>query len=384
MDNAKPQVAIFITLAEQGGAQLFVFEFAKWLIAHKNYEVTVYAGEGEWLKNKLVNTEVKFVTVPGLERDISLWSDLAAIRWLAREWRITKPLAVHLNSAKGGFIGSLAARLARVPRVVYRIGGWTFLEQLPGYKQTAYRLLEKWTAPLKDIIICVHPGDVRVATQAGIRPKHKLLAIPNGINLASFDQNLLTREQARQSLEISEGDFVYGTNANFYPAKAIPAYLKVCAELIKHYPNTRVALIGDGPERSTIEQCRRELKLEEQVLLFGNRNDAAQLLRAFDAFVLPSTKEGMSWALLEAMAAELPCIATDVGAARWMLTSDDVRTQSAGWIVPPNDSRALLEAMLEARDQNLAQTKAAQARAAVHNRFPLEQTLKDNTSALEI
>ena len=141
-------------------------------------------------------------------------------------------------------------------------------------------------------------------------------------------------------------------------------------------------IIGDGPERKRIEETRDRLGLRTQVVLaadvLGNALDQANtFLRAFDAFVLPSAKEGMPWSLLEAMAASLPCIATDVGANAWMLGNE------AGWIVPKQSPEALARTMIEAH-ANLteAHKRAAAARREIEQRFPLEKTYQGNMEAL--
>ena len=116
--------------------------------------------------------------------------------------------------------------------------------------------------------------------------------------------------------------------------------------------------------------------LDDVVLLPGARDDAAALLAGFDAFVLPSSKEGMSISLLEAMAARLPCIATDVGAAKWML-------DGGGLVVPKLNPPALAEAMLRVlRDQTLGERLGREARHQVETRFPLEQTYRGNLEAM--
>ncbi len=374
-------IAICITLAEQGGAQSFVARFAPWLVA-RGHEVTVYAGTGTWLADRLRGSNVKFVNIPHLSREIDPLRDPLALLWLRREFRRTKPDAIHLNSAKMGILGSVAAwrpgdKATRRAKVVYRIGGWTFLEPLSPFKKSMYRMLERWTARFKDSIICVHPGDVETARASGIKPKGSVFAVPNGIDVATFDVKLLPRHDARRILRLPQDLFIYGTVANFYPAKNIPQYLDTCAEIFKRHPASRFVLLGDGPEYAAVEERIKALGLEDFVFMPGSRDDAATLLRAFDAFVLPSVKEGMSWALLEAMAAGVPCIATDVGAARWMLEDGE-----AGWIVPTNDTRALVDAMSQTRDRALSETKAARARTAVEQRFPLEQTFQKNAEAL--
>ncbi len=141
-------------------------------------------------------------------------------------------------------------------------------------------------------------------------------------------------------------------------------------------------LLGEGAMHADIERRRRELNLEYAVIMPGAHERAGTLIRGFDAFVLPSKKEGMPWSLLEAMAAGLPCIATDVGAMRWMLT-DPVSGKPSGWIVPPQNPKALASAMLESfADSHEAARRATLARIMIETRFPLEKTYLENERVL--
>lgn len=376
MDSAKKHVVLAITLGEPGGAQGFVLGFAKWLNAN-GYQVTVVAGNGRWLYEKCVEAHIAIRRVPHLGRAIHPWNDLRAFFALKKILRELKPDTLHLNSAKMGVLGSLAASALGIRPVVYRIGGWTFLEPLSPLIKRLYLFAEQRTARYKDTIICVHPEDEALAKEKNITPRKNLVTIPNGIDLDAFDRALLPRDTARTALHLSDTDIVFGTIAHLYPAKDLPRYIEACAAVAKVLPQAKFVILGDGPERISIERTRSRLGLVDRVLLAGATENASRLLRAFDAFVLPSAKEGMSWALLEAMACGIPCLATDVGANRWLLGED------AGWIVPPHDPRALADAMLRAiHHTDEAQTRSLHARTIVKQRFPLKKTYEDNAHTL--
>lgn len=376
MNQAKKRIVLAITLAEPGGATSFVFGFACWLKA-QGHTVTVVAGEGTWLVEQCAKAGIPFVRTHRLKREISPWNDVLAVRELKRLFRELRPDAVHLNSSKMGAVGAMAARLAHVPTVVYRIGGWVFLEPLSPLRKKAYLLIEQVSARLKDTIICVHPGDESIARRTGIKPRNVIISVPNGIHLSSFDAALQNRAHARQALGIDERTFLFGTIANLYPAKDLPRYLEACAIVAKQEPRARFLIIGEGAERRHIEEARKQLNLAATAALPGARDDAASLLRAFDAFVLPSAKEGMSWSLLEAMAAALPCIATDVGANAWSLGTN------GGWIVEKQSPEKLAAAMIEVmRHPEEAATRGSNARKQIEQRFPLEKTYQRNAATI--
>jgi glycosyltransferase involved in cell wall biosynthesis len=369
-DTPLPHIALAITLAKPGGTTSLVFSYASWL-KKRGFKVTLLAGEGTWLFEEAAKVGIPCLRVPWMQREIRPWFDLPAIFSLARLLRTLKPDVVHLNSSKMGVIGSLSARLAGVPRVVYCIGGWAFLESIAPWKRRVYILAERFTARLKDVIVCLHPGDKQIAEEHGIRPREEIRVIPNGVDLQALDHARLNRIDARQALGLPQDRFVFGTIANFYPAKNLPTYIRTVGPLLKKSPSASLVLIGEGPERPQVEQAIRDTQISEQIVLTGAREQAHTFLAAFDVFVLPSTKEGMPLSLLEAMAARLPCITTRVGAHAWMLEG------TGSSLLSPHDPEALRQALSEALQQRGRFIEVGEAnRNIVERRFPLEKTFE--------
>ncbi len=369
------RIAIIVTQGEQGGVQDFLSRFMIWLKS-RGHQVNVYAGTNGWLAEQCQKAGIPFKKLEHLKRNIHPLHDLLAIQEIKRELCEFKPDAAHINSTKAGIIASIAARLAKVPRITYRIGGWVFLEDLPAWKKSLYKNLEKFTARFKDVIICVHPDDVKVAKSIGIKPKLHLVSVMNGIDVPSFESELLSRDKARQSLGL-DSSYIFGTIANFYVPKNLPQYIEACSIVAKQIPNARFVIIGDGEQRALIEEAIRTRHLKDHVVLAGARKDADRLFLAFDTFVLPSSKEGMSWALLRAMAAGLPCIATDVGAAEFMLAPN------AGIRTPSKNPTALAAAMIKlAQNEQHRRELGAHARQKVADHFRESATFQGNLDAL--
>lgn len=372
----KGKILLCITLAEQGGAQSFLLKLAIFL-QNKGHEVMIVSGRGAWLNIQCEQKHIPYKQIFTLQREIHPWLDWKASRELYTLFQEIKPNAVHLNSTKMGILGSYAAKRAQIKKVVYRIGGWVFLEKLPAWKVWVYKSLEIWTAKWKDTIICVYPGDAAMAKRVGIQPRKQLLGIPNGIDIQDFRKELLPREVARQTLSLSPKELVFGTIANFFPPKNLPTYMEACAHVVRQLPEARFVIIGDGREREAIEQKIKVLHIEKNVWLPGAMEHASSLLEAFDVFVLPSSKEGMSFALLEAMAAGLPCVATKVGAAAYML--EDGR---CGWLSSDQDTSQLAEQMIAAARSLPENQKGKLAAEKVERDFPLQKNLEANLQAL--
>ncbi|MCC7522717.1 glycosyltransferase family 4 protein [Candidatus Uhrbacteria bacterium] len=369
------RIALIVTQGEHGGVQDLLARFMHWL-KKNGHEVAVFCGTDGWLQKRCEEAQIPFIRLKHLKREIHPVHDLLAIKEIKDALTQFRPDAVHLNSTKTGIIGSIAAHLAKVKRVTYRIGGWVFLEDLPAWKKQIYILAEKYTARVKDIIICVHPADIEVANTYKIKPKQKIISVPNGINAEQFRLTQLPRGQARVALGID--GFVFGTIANFYPPKDLPRYIEACSLVAQKMPQARFLLIGDGEQRSQIEAAIKTYGLEKQVMLAGTREDADISYNAFDIFVLPSSKEGMSWALLKAMAAGIPSIATDVGAAKWMLSDN------CGVVVPPQNPRALADAMIDlASNEAMCNQLSENAKNKAASSFQEEATYRGNLEALE-
>ncbi len=332
---------------------------------------------GHELSTKCLSFGIPFVELKHMSRNINPLANIKAVFELVKLFRELEPKAVHLNSTMMGVVGSLSAKLAKVPKTVYCIGGWVFNEDLPSWKKKLYIWIERVSANWKDVIITVHPGDEALAKELKIKAKEKIVTIPNGIDVKEFESGLLSREIARERLGIHPEAVIAGTIANAYPPKNLLWYLEVCKKV--HEADKRICFVimGDGPQFEALQKKRDELGVQNYVMLTGRKMDAPTLYRAFDMFVLPSSKEGMSITLLEAMSAKVPIVATDVGGAKWMLEP------KAGLVVPPKDIKALGGAILElAKDPIRGTQLADKAYEAVKERFRKEKVLEESLEVL--
>ncbi|MFZ2803646.1 MAG: glycosyltransferase [Patescibacteria group bacterium] len=383
MSTAKraDRILLLVTQADWGGVQSFLLKFADALQKDGRTVLLAAGGKGElWERAHTMGIQTR--ELRHVVREINPLEDWRAVYEIAALIDEFKPDAVHLNSSKMGVIGSLAASRSKTkPWVVYRIGGWAFLEPIGATRQWIYRTAEKWSAKQKDVIITVHPGDEALAKQLGIAPRGWLTSVPNGLDVASFVAKLKTRHDAREALGIPENAFVFATIAGAYPTKALVPYLDVLAKELRMDKNAYGVIIGDGPEENLIRQKHATLDVKDRIVLTGYL-DGTVFYSAFDVFVLPSRKEGMPWTLLEAMAAGIPIIATDVGACRWMLT--DAQHGNAGRVVPSGDADALFAAMDELRTHPEEREALARGgRATSARRFSWNETLRGNLGALD-
>src|SRR3989344_3342889 len=308
----KLRVLFIITQSELGGAQQFILQFIGQ--AQKDaYEFTVAVGTdgNRSLADILVSQNINIATLPLLKINIRPISDFLAIRQTRNLIDKIKPDTLFLVSSKAGFIGALAAKNSKTrPKVIYRIGGWSFNDPRPAWQKSLWRFLEKLSAPWKDIIILNNTHDLNQAKGIGIKPCEKLVLIHNGLD--PYKINFLSKNDARIKLGLSLDKKVIGTIANFYPTKGLENIIETAVKIKRD--DVMFCIIGDGAGRPNLEKLIRDNNLEEKVILVGRKESASSYLTAFDVFLLPSVKEGFPWAILEAMAAKLPIIATRVGA----------------------------------------------------------------------
>ncbi|MCC6934551.1 MAG: glycosyltransferase [Candidatus Yanofskybacteria bacterium] len=373
----KKRVFIVITQGETGGAQQFVAQLANHIDPERFTLHIVWGASGHSdLANSLPH-HVTHATAKHLVRPLSPWHDFRAIGELRDLMRAFRPDIVLCISSKAGFVGSRAAHGLRgmFPNlsVIYRIGGWTFNDPWPSWKRTAYRLLEKISARWKDYIVLNNTHDLEQARQFGIRPRKTALRIYNGL-----DPYLPVepRDRAREFLHShipsplkgEPYDWLVGTVANLYPAKDIETLVRAAARV---GGSVRFIVIGDGQQRAHLERLARDLGLHHRFFFVGRVHDARRYLQGFDVFVLPSVKEGFPWALLEAMAARVPVVATAVGAVPEMIEHD-----VSGIVCAPGNPEQIARGIVRLLgDDKLRQDLAIAAHQKVISTFSLREMI---------
>lgn len=232
-----------------------------------------------------------------------------------------------------------------------------------------YQTIENWTNPLSAAIVC---NSLAVRSDVIAREAvadHRLRVIPNGLNAERFAT--AAPEPADGLLPIDWADaFVVGCVGNLKPQKRHDILLEAAAIAQRQLPSLRLAIVGrDLGERAELEtQCRR-LGIENLVRFTGEVRDPAPLLRRFSAFASASDFEGLSNAMLEAMAAGCPVIATPAGGAGEVL-----RDGREGISIPHGDPGALAAAILRLhRDPDLARRLAAAAQRRVAERYGFDR-----------
>ncbi len=305
------KILYMITKGVWGGAQEYVYTLATEL-SQKNFTATVLTGEGNALSEKLEDRGIKTYSLPTLIRDISVRKEFHSFISLIKIIRAEKPDILHLNSSKIGLLGALAGRIARVPRIVFTAHGWPFNEERNVFEKSLIALASWMTTFLSHKTIVIAQREMKQAHAFPLIPKHKISLIHNGIGTIDF----LTKKDAQgkisSALTIHSPKHTHwiGTIAELHTNKGLEYAISALSRI--HTPYI-YCIIGEGEHRKYLEKIIEQHSLKEKVFLLGNIPDARKLLKAFSIFILPSIKEGLPYALLEAGQAECTVIASKIG-----------------------------------------------------------------------
>ena len=349
-------------------------------------------GDGE-LFTRLEAAGLRVFRLKRLQRRINLICDALAYFEIKKLLKIWQPDVLHLNSSKPSVLGALAARRlshsyslseANMPgRIVYTVHGAVFEASFSLFAKKIFLWIEKFFAEYKHKIICVSEADCRQWLKYNVAPKEKLVTIHNGIDL---NINFLPRDEAREKLfekyspphfnkEGLGETYLIGFAGYFYPEKNLETLIEA-ANLIFNLPTWRnkkiiFALIGCGPLERSLKLRVSSYKLQDKILLLGVIPESWRYLKAFDIFAFPSKKEGLPYAILEAMAAGVPVVASDVGGIPEVI-DDGV----SGFLVKPSDHEALAEKILQLLENPALAQKFSAASLEKAKEFSLEKMIE--------
>ncbi len=348
----RPRLLFVITLAEVGGAQSYVRDLLP--AVREEFDVTVAShGEGP-LRDAAVSLGIPFVPLRHVRRDLSPYRDTRGLLELVSLCRRVRPDIVHLNSSKAGILGRIAAALARVPVRIFTAHGWAF-KGGHGWASAMYLWADRLVEPLTTTTICVSDTELRAGLAARTCRSARTVVILNAVDVGPPPRD---GRPAREPVEVvSVGRL------------AEPKDFATLVEAVGRVRpgSVRLQIIGDGPHRAALEGQIARLDLADAVELVGEIDDVPARLRDADVFVLASRSEGMPISVLEAMAAGLPVVASDVGGIH-----EAVEDGITGILVPPG-SVAELGAALDrlAADASLRERLGRAGRERAEERFGL-------------
>ena len=319
------RIAHLIESDGPGGAERVVAGLAASLQAAGSHNVVFLPANGEgWLARELAGSgvSIEYFTI---DRPLSP----SCARGLVQAFRRHRIDVAHSHEFSMAVYGGWASWRTGIPHVITMHGSRYYNERLQ--RRVAMRL----AIAFSDQVVAVSETLAQAIASDLHVPRSTVAVLLNGVR---HDEP--QRVTLRDELRLSPGDRLMVAVGNLYPVKGHVYAIDALARLAERHPSAHLAISGRGELEGALLERARQHGLADRVHLLGLRSDVPAVLAAADLFVLPSLSEGLPLALLEAMFAACPIVATDVGQVRNALANG-----AAGILVKPGDSTALALAL---------------------------------------
>jgi glycosyltransferase involved in cell wall biosynthesis len=339
----KAKVYHVITKLELGGAQKVTLMTLERL-PRDRYEVGLITGpEGllvEWA-NRI--PALARIWNPWLVRELRPVHDFLAFVRLWRLFRKERPQIVHTHSSKAGILGRWAAKLAGVPLIFHTAHGFGFNDFQRRAVRGVYLGLEKLTARITTKHFLVSYANAEKAEKCGVVARGDWILARDSIAVDEFIRSK-PRRQKLHEWGVPEDKVIVGMIACFKPQKSPEDFIEVAARVLAKTDRVHFLMAGDGELRASIEGRIRKHNLGRHVTLLGwqSEREMPEVYRNLDIVVLTSLWEGLPCVFSEAMACELPIVATNVDGAREAIKDGD-----NGYLHEPHDIEAMAKSVLQ-------------------------------------
>jgi glycosyltransferase involved in cell wall biosynthesis len=320
------------------------------------YEVVFVIGSGNRLVAEAQAAGFEVVVMDRLRSEISLVNDVRVRTQLKTYLSAGKFDIVHTHSAKAGALGRLAARDAQVRRIVHTYHGFPFHDFQPRPKRSAYVRIERSLGKFTDAFLAVGSAVAAEAIRLRIAAPERVRTIGVAVSAGPVP-DASDRAEARRLLGVPPGMHVVGTVGRLDFQKAPDDFVNALAALNRN--DVFGVWIGDGPLRAQTEKLAARRGLAGRMSFVGERTDVSALLPGLDVFAMASRYEGLPCAIVEAMAAARPVVATAVNAVPNIVIAGET-----GLLVPPGRPELLSRALRHLIDHpDVAARLGATARA---------------------
>jgi glycosyltransferase involved in cell wall biosynthesis len=322
------KVARVIARLNTGGPAIHAIALAREL-PKKGFECCLLTGvvsqdEGD-MTPVAIQEGIKLIMIPTLSREISLMQDVQAFFRLVGELRKWRPHILHTHTAKAGALGRLAGLLTRIPVRIHTFHGHVFHGYFGYAKTQVFLLVERILAYFTDALVVLSTSQMRELVDTyhiALKPKFNI--IPLGFDFSSFDPEKISQENKRGTWGLTPQHYICGFIGRLEPIKNPLLFVRAFQGLVEQREARSKALavapealaaviVGSGSLDGSVRTCIEGLECRAQLKMVGWQKDMAHIYSALDVVVLPSLNEGTPVALIEAMAAGKPFVATNVG-----------------------------------------------------------------------
>jgi len=266
--------------------------------------------------------------------------DAKVLFQLAKHVRENDYDLIHAHASKPGYLARVAAVGTRIP-VLYSPHGFSFHEGVSRFKAQVFAFLERLAAPLTRFIITVSSGERDLARRYRIGSDSLFVVIHTGIDPQPFRVPINVPQQ-KKNLEIPLATPIVGSVGRLNNQKSPLDFIRMAAVVHQHQPDVNFIWVGTGPLDADARAMTQEMGLSPVFHFLGQRQDVPALLHIMDCLVLPSRWEGFPLVVLEALAADVPVVATDISGTR-----EAIEHGQNGWLAPVGDAEAMAEFVLD-------------------------------------
>lgn len=287
------------------------------------------------LKQKLQDMHVRCYQIDFARNIKHMGQNMRALRQVEGLMKQNGYAFCHCHSPIGGVVARIAGHRTKT-KVIYTAHGFHFYQGAPVMNWLVYYPVEKMLSRWTDVLITINHEDYKLAKK---KFKMKKLTYVPGIGIDTQREGLSQKEkeEKRKELGIPQAAFLITNAAEFTPNKNQRTVIEAIEQL--HNPNIYFVMCGIGEKKAELEQYVKEHGLEEYIRFVGFRNDLHEILQTSDCFVLSSFREGLSVALMEAMAEGLPVVC-----GRIRGNVDLIKDGKGGILVSPGEEKDYEEA----------------------------------------
>lgn len=314
---------------------------------------------------RLEKAAIRWMLLPSLTREVHPIKDAQALWELIRLFRREQPALVHTHTSKAGVLGRVAAWLARVPVIVHTPHGHVFYGHFGPFRSWLFLQIERVLSAFTDRMIALTEAELQDHLDRKVGTADRFAVVPSGIDRERFVQARVQGKQQPDWFGCPPEALVVGSVGWLTDIKGHEYLIEAVAKLKPGFPSLHLVIVGSGDRHDALLRQAESAGLRDAVHLLGHRDDIEACLAGMDLFVLPSLNEGMGRALIEAMAAGLPVIASRVGGIPAVINHEHT-----GLLAPPGDAGALAEALRRFLDQpEWAKQLGLAASRSVDSRF---------------
>jgi len=329
MTRPPMRILLLTTSLLRGGAETQVFLLARAFRARGHQVRVVSMLEPGGYMDDLAEADVEVSSLQ-LRRGVGDPRGITRFARVVRRWR---PDVVHSHMVHANLLARVARPLAWAPVQVSTAHNIT---EGARWRELAYRLTDAFATITTNVCVVGAERYVKI----GAAPAAKMRTMPNGIVIEAFNRPAEVRGRVRDSLELGDR-FAWLAVGRVEPQKDYPNMFRAVARGRSHGSRAVVLVVGEGSLFDDMVAARDEMGLDDEAVRFlGPRSDVPELMAAADGYLMSSAWEGLPLVLIEASAARLPIVATDVGG-----NDEIVADGASGYLVPPHDPEALAAAM---------------------------------------